>query len=97
MEAIERETYINFSDAEDTATLCTFNRAWLNRMDKLAAKSDDVQVKIRRENYGEYLFPKKLVAVKTPRITSEKERTRLSEHARNVFHSERKDVDHGNQ
>lgn len=92
MEAIERETYINFSDAEDTATLCTFNRAWLTQMDELAAKSNSVQIKTRREGYGEYLFPKKFVKVKIPRTVDEKERERLAKIARERFTKKHKEV-----
>lgn len=74
MQLIERETYINFNDAEDTAVLCTFNRAWLSKMDKLAAKSMEFTVRVRKDGYGEYLFPKKLVTVRMPRIMGEKQR-----------------------
>lgn len=92
MEAIERETYINFSDAEDTATLCTFNRAWLTRMDELAAKTNSVQIKTRRDNYGEYLFPKKFVKVKISHPVDEKERERLTKISRERFTKKSKEV-----
>lgn len=81
MQLIERETYINFNDAEDTAVLCTFNRAWLSKMDKLAAKSREFTVRVRKDGYGEYLFPKKLVTVRMPRIMGEKQRKQAQQRA----------------
>lgn len=81
MQQIERETYINFNDAEDTAVLCTFNRAWLSKMDKLAAKSREFTVRVRKDGYGEYLFPKKLVTVRMPRIMGEKQRKQAQQRA----------------
>ena len=79
MLSIEKETYINFNDAEPDATLCTYNAAWLRKMDDLSRDNPSVQVQKRIEGYGEYVFPKKWVKVSKPRAVSEENRQKAKE------------------
>lgn len=76
---IEKETYINFNDAEPNATLCTYNAAWLRKMDDLSRDNPCVQRRKRTESYGEYVFPKKWVKVSKPREVSEENRQKAKE------------------
>lgn len=79
MLSIEKETYINFNDAEPNATLCTYNAAWLRKMDDLSRENPCVQTLKRGEGYGEYSFPKKWVKVSKPRMVSEENRRKAKE------------------
>ena len=79
MLSIEKETYINFNDAEPDALLCTYNAAWLRKMDDLSRDNPCVQRRKRTEGYGEYVFPKKWVKVSKPREVSEENRRKAKE------------------
>lgn len=85
MLSIEKETYINFNDAEPNATLCTYNAAWLRKMDDLSRETKEFTCTKRIDGYGKYSFPKKLVSVrkpvKRPEISAER-RNQLSEQMR---------------
>lgn len=73
----EKETYINFNDAEAEAVLCTYNAGWLRKMDVLCERHEGFSVRKREEGYGEYVFPKKYVQVRGPRELSEKQKAVL--------------------
>ena len=79
MLSIEKETYINFNDAESDATLCTYNAAWLRKMDDLSRESPCVQVVKRTDGYGEYSLPKKWVRVSKPHPMLEENRRKAKE------------------
>lgn len=76
---IEKETYINFNDAEPNALLCTYNAAWLRKMDDLSRDNPSVQVVKRTDGYGEYSLPKKWVRVSKPHPMSEENRRKAKE------------------
>lgn len=66
---LEKETVINYNDAEQTASVYTFNRALQRKLDKLAQEFPDC-VRLARKFPGgavEYELPKKLVAIRKPR------------------------------
>lgn len=92
MLSIEKETYINFNDAEPEATLCTYNAAWLRKMDDLSRDNPSVQVVRRTDDYGEYSLPKKWVKVNPPRQLSEERKQKLVEQLR-VINEAKKDAD----
>lgn len=81
---IEKETYINFNDAEPNALLCTYNAAWLRKMDDLSRDNPSVQVVKRIDDYGEYSLPKKWVKVNPPRQLSEERKQKLTEQLRAI-------------
>lgn len=89
---IEKETYINFNDAEPNALLCTYNAAWLRKMDDLSRDNPSVQVVKRADDYGEYSLPKKWVKVNSPRQLSEERKQRLAEQLR-VINEAKKSAD----
>lgn len=76
LSAIERETIINFNEAEPTATVYTYNRAMLKRISDLAERFPaEVELKNTDEWGGTtYTIPKRWVKVNGPRILSEAEK-----------------------
>lgn len=66
---LEKETIINYNDAEQTASVYTFNRALQRKLDRLAQEFPDCVKLARKFPVGgvEYELPKKLVAIRKPR------------------------------
>ena len=69
---IERETIILFNEAEPTAHVYTCNRAMQTRLDGLCAQNAKI-CRLKADDVSKtYLFPKKWLKVKKPRVyTSE--------------------------
>ena len=75
----ERETIINYNEAEKTANVYTHNSSLRRRLDQLLkTRSDEITVVRTGDDYAEYIVPKKWIKVSPPRQTSEeaKERAR---------------------
>lgn len=79
---IEKETSINFNDAENEAVICTYNAAWLRKMDALCGRHEGFSARKREEGYGEYVIPKKYVTVRGPREMTEEQRMKSAERLR---------------
>ena len=83
--AYERETLINFCDAEKTCSYYTRNYSRMNELRKLAAEyPDDVKLTIDREDCVEAELPKKWVKLRPPMIISEERRAILVESGRRL-------------
>ena len=81
----ERETIINYNDAEDTATLYTCNKALMRKIDSFC-KKNQMFVKAKSDLFGtEYTLPKKCVSIRLPRIISEEKRKDLARMAKERF------------
>jgi hypothetical protein len=88
----ERETTINFNEAEDTATVDTCNTRMLNQLNKFSA-SNPLCTLVRTDQYGGmYKIPKTWIKVRPPRELSDEERSKLSERAKSNFHGNLKEV-----
>jgi hypothetical protein len=88
--AYERETAINFTDEDDNAMVYTCNRAMTNHMDKLVEKFPDM-FKLKRLIYDdeevcgkEYICPKNLISIRSPRQISDEQRQALSERMKKI-------------
>lgn len=82
----ERETIINFNDAEKTAEIYTCNSGWMRRMEALAAeRPDEVRKTKTDEVSATYIVPKKWVKIRPPRILSDEQREQMSQKARERF------------
>ena len=78
--AYERETIINFNNAESTATYYTLNYHKRRELLKLAEKfPDDVRITKDDGNVLEAVFPKKWIKIRPPAQISEETRARLVE------------------
>jgi hypothetical protein len=71
----EKETYINTTEADKTASIYSSSYHWIVRMEKLAEKYPD-QVKLDyKDEYGAaYTFPKGWMKVRPPREISVEQR-----------------------
>ena len=70
----ERETIINYNEAEQTARVYTHNRALRRTLDKLAQeRPEDCRVdRVSREGAAaDYTIPKAWVKIRPPRVASE--------------------------
>lgn len=64
----EKETIINFNDAEQTASVYTHNRRWKNRLAELASQFPG-QIRLEREDKtgsATYIVSKALITVRKP-------------------------------
>lgn len=72
----ERETIINYNQAEKEANVNTYDPALIRKLDKLAEERDD----IIKNRAGDYTFPKSWIKVRPPikRNMTEEQRAALS-------------------
>lgn len=67
LDKYERETIINFNEAEPTASVYTFNRSLQSKLNKLINSNTDMSLKYSDEERAEYIVPKKWIKVSPPR------------------------------
>ena len=67
LDKYERETIINFNEAEPTASVYTFNRSLQSKLNKLLGSNSDISLKYSDEERAEYIVPKKWIKVSPPR------------------------------
>lgn len=67
LDKYERETIINFNEAESTASVYTFNRSLQSKLNKLLSSNPDISLKYSDEERAEYIVPKKWIKVSPPR------------------------------
>lgn len=76
----EKETYMNTTEADKTATLYSNSRNWIERMRRLAAEyPDKVFLEREDENGASFVFPKSWMKVRPPRQISEEQRRQAAE------------------
>lgn len=81
--AFERETIINFNNAEKTASYYTLNYGKRQMLLELAKEyPDDVKIIAQREDMVEATLPKSWIKVRPPRKMTEEERQKLVERGR---------------
>ncbi len=84
---IEQETIITYNEQESTAEVDTCNKALINQLDGLCAKTSCITCVAEDEHGKRYILPKKWVKVKMPKQYSEEQRLKMAERARELFHS----------
>lgn len=74
----ERETIINYSYADAEATIFTYDRALISRLDRYRKKNPEIEL-LREEKTGarEYRVPKSWISVRQPPALSAAERERI--------------------
>ena len=81
--AYEKETIINFNNAEQNASCYTLNfhrrQMLLNLADEFP---DDLKIISKRDDMGEVTFPKKWVKIRPPRKLTEEQRVNAVERGR---------------
>lgn len=79
----EQETIILFNEEEATARIETFNGRLLREIEKAQKNCYEIVCEERKDNYGVFILPKKLIKIHTPRIVSEEERSMRAEIMKN--------------
>ena len=75
----ERETIINFNEAEPTAGIYTHNVALRNKLLKLSQTEPDLKVIRHGEDMLEVEVPKKWIKVSPPKKLSEETRRKMTD------------------
>ena len=81
--AYEKETVINFNNAEQNASCYTLNTPKRQMLLNLAEEyPDDVKIISKRDDMVEVTFPKKWVKIRPPRKLTEEQRVNAAERGR---------------
>lgn len=81
----EMETIINYNQLLDTASVFTFDKKLINKIEKL--RENDTRISLLREGDGwkEYILPKRAIKIRMPRELSEEERVKLADRMKNTL------------
>ena len=78
----EQETIINYNNEEKTASVFTYDKSLIRKLDKRLAESSDIKLIRRGEDFAEYSLPKKWIKVSFPRQYSDEQRAEMAERMR---------------
>ena len=67
----EQETIINYNNEEKTASIFTYDKSLIRKLDKRLAEMSDMELIRRGEDFAEYSLPKKWIKVAFPRQYSD--------------------------
>lgn len=80
--AAERETVILMDDSEDVASITTYQRSMLTKLEKNPAAKKVEDYSVEGSKGAKFLVPAKLINVRRPQTVSVAERKRRSDRAR---------------
>ena len=75
----EQETIINYNNEEKTASIFTYDKSLIRKLDKRLAEMPDMKLIRRGEDFAEYSLPKKWIKVAFPRQYSDDQRADMAE------------------
>lgn len=75
----EQETIINYNNEEKTASIFTYDKSLIRKLDKRLAEMSDMKLIRRGEDFAEYSLPKKRIKVSFPRQYSDEQRAEMAE------------------
>lgn len=78
----EQETIINYNNEEKTASIFTYDKSLIRKLDKRLAEMSDMKLIRRGEDFAEYSLPKKWIKVAFPRQYSDEQRAEMAERMR---------------
>lgn len=78
----EQETIINYNNEEKTASIFTYDKSLIRKLDKRLAEASDIKLIRRGEYFAEYSLPKKWIKVSFPRQYSDEQRAEMAERMR---------------
>lgn len=84
MKRIERETTINFNQAQDIAEVTTADTVVMRKIDKMMEKDDRIRKEEFSNGYYKYTMPKKFVKLSCGRMLTDEQRAERSERAKNM-------------
>lgn len=80
----EQETIINYNNEEKTASVFTYDKSLIRKLDKRLSDSPDMKLVRRGDDFAEYSLPKKWIKVAFPRQYSDEQRAEMAERMRVV-------------
>jgi len=78
----EQETIINYNNEEKTASIFTYDKSLIRKLDKMLSEMPDMKLIYRGEDFAEYSLPKKWIKVSFPRQYSDEQRAKMAERMR---------------
>lgn len=78
----EQETIINYNNEEKTASIFTYDKSLIRKLDKRLVEMSDMKLIRRGEDFAEYSLPKKWIKVAFPRQYSDEQRAEMAERMR---------------
>lgn len=75
----EQETIINYNNEEKTASVFTYDKSLIRKLDKRLSEMPDMKLIRRGEDFAEYSLPKKWIKVSFPRQYSDEQRAEMAE------------------
>lgn len=75
----EQETIINYNNEEKTASIFTYDKSLIRKLDKRLAEMSDMKLIRRGEDFAEHSLPKKWIKVAFPRQYSDEQRAEMAE------------------
>lgn len=74
----EQETIINYNNAEKTASIFTYDKSLIRKIDEKLSDYPEVKVIRRDDGCVEYELPKKWIRVRFPRLLSDEQRAEIA-------------------
>lgn len=74
-----RTRNINYNNEEKTASIFTYDKSLIRKLDKRLAEMSDMKLIRRGEDFAEYSLPKKWIKVAFPRQYSDEQRAEMAE------------------
>lgn len=78
----EQETIINYNNEEKLASIFTYDKSLIRKLDKRLTELSDIKLIRRGECFAEYSLPKKWIKVSFPRQYSDEQRAEIAKRMR---------------
>jgi hypothetical protein len=79
----EKETTINYNDAEKEARIYTCNAALMRKLDRLCTEYPDLYKLVKQDEYSKwYIIPKKYIRIGKPVAMSDEQKAAASARAK---------------
>lgn len=78
----EQATIINYNNEEKLASIFTYDKSLIRKLDKRLTELSDIKLIRRDEGFAEYSLPKKWIKVSFPRQHSDEQRSEMAKRMR---------------
>lgn len=78
----EQETLINYNNEEKLASIYTYDKTLMRKIDNKLSEYPDIKVVRRGDGWAEYSLPKKWIKVGFPRQLSDEQRAEMANRMR---------------
>lgn len=87
----EQETIINYNNEEKTATIFTYDRSLIRKLDKRLSDYPEITKTKSGDDFAEYILPKRWLKVGFPRQLTDEQRSAMSERMKAVREAQDED------